>query len=1300
MRPRTPKKPIAWRIAMRLRRISVVRLRRTWAWLGILALGLVLLAGGAAGAQVNTVDLSGQVLDPQGLAVPGAKVAVRNLATGATRSAETDQSGRYRIVGLPPGRYELTVDGGKGLAKLVNPELVLTIGQSAEFDAHPPLQSGAEVVKVEESTELIEMGRTAVADTVNQRQINNLPINGRNYINFTLLDSQAQRDSAPSIGAAPTSGINFGGQRARSNQVSVDGADATDNSVNGVRATVSQEAVQEFQIIVSNYMPEFGRATGGVVNIVTKSGANDFHGNVFGFLRHKSIQARNPFSVSVDSAGNAVPVKQPFTRVQAGATLGGPIVKDKTFYFFSYETTRRQETGFTNIGEGRFGFQSPTAIPCVPFPLTLRSSQIGFYTTALGPFAAAGACTTHPTARALTGAALITGASSNVALNADMNKNGDGTTVPLAAALGIPSALGSKFFPPAFPGILAALPTPSFVGLNSLRGNFPLSEGTSLWSARLDHQWNPRNNSFVRVSVSPSTITGIQVNAQNQILGTNAGSRTSLQESRDFAVVGQHVTAFTNTLFNELRFQFARRGLHYGFSQLPGGSNVAVDILGFASFGREPFSSVNRIERRFQWTDNLSWIKGRHTFKFGGDINLIQIRSNTDQIFQLDFGGIYRFSALSAGDTGLPTSLTAVQSYGLGVPGSFLQGMGTSGRPFDNKPLAFFAQDSWRIHPRLTLNFGVRYDIELTPQFTPKTAALAAIEQALGVAEGSKLDKNNVAPRFALAWDPWGTGKTVIRAGYGLFYDHPPLASDFLSATQDGFQSGQYTFGPGAPSAALLSAANARTVLNASTLFQGILNAPASFNLGYQSPSTGSLNQQRFDPLFPNSFFTNYNFLKPGTSLPLAFLPFTFPVAANFVYGYAQQGNLTIERQLARDYKISVGYTYTHALHLNRARNINATNPGLLVSNAATAIRFGYATPGTNPLLIAAPLGTGTPGSCVANPSGGGMARIDFPGVFATIFPGSSCTGTPAGVIGTAAIFNFFRPSGPNPTFVALNPALSRANLQALAGPAGFPVGPSIDMPISDVNQQESSGNSIYHGLTVAVSKRFSHHFEFLSSYTWSHSIDDSTDLQSLLAPQDNRKTFLERGNSTFDQRHRWVTSAVFESSFKRTDDSFWRKFLADFTVAPIIEVSSGRPFNVLSGNDFNLDFTPFTDRPSVVPVGTPGSVTSRFIPGVAFSVPTRCDNPALLPFGCTGNLGRNAFTRPGFFQWDLRVSRKFYFTEKVNLEFIADMFNLFNRNNTADVNSLCDPTASCLAGQPTAALDPRQFQFALKFNW
>jgi len=140
------------------------------------------------------------------------------------------------------------------------------------------------------------------------------------------------------------------GARARSNGVTVDGADAVDNSVNGIRATVSQEAVQEFQLILSNYNAEYGRATGGVINIVTKGGGNEFHGDAFGFFRNKSFQARNPFSGEVDpTTGVLKPVKQPFTRVQSGLTIGGPLKKDKTFFFGSYEYTQREETGFSSI---------------------------------------------------------------------------------------------------------------------------------------------------------------------------------------------------------------------------------------------------------------------------------------------------------------------------------------------------------------------------------------------------------------------------------------------------------------------------------------------------------------------------------------------------------------------------------------------------------------------------------------------------------------------------------------------------------------------------------------------------------------------------------------------------------------------------------------------------------------------------------------------------------------------------------------------------------------------------------------
>ena len=196
----------------------------------------------------------------------------------------------------------------------------------------------------------------------------------------------------------------------------------------------------------------------------------------------------------------------------------------------------------------------------------------------------------------------------------------------------------------------------------------------------------------------------------------------------------------------------------------------------------------------------------------------------------------------------------------------------------------------------------------------------------------------------------------------------------------------------------------------------------------------------------------------------------------------------------------------------------------------------------------------------------------------------------------------------------------------------------------------------------------------------------------------------MERGNSTFDLRHRFVFSAVFESPFSRNDAGAWRKVFADFVIAPIFEASSGRPFSVLTGADVNLDFGPFTDRPSVVPAGTAGAVSSPDLPGVAFLPPTVCPSTttaSTLFFGCTGTLGRDTFTRPKTWNLDLRVSRKIHFDERWNLELIADMFNLFNRFNVGDVNQLCDPIGGrCIAGQPTAALDARQFQFGVKLSW
>src|SRR2546429_1757104 len=1017
-----------------------------WRWLTTVMMLCLLFLGWAAmaSAQVNTATLSGTVSDPQGLPVKGAKVTVTNTGTGAQRTSITDDGGRYNLVGLPPGQYRMAVDGGANFSVYENASIVLTVGETATSDLRLDLKGMQQTVTVSTETSPIETTKTEVSDTVTQRRIDNLPINGRNYINFTLTNSQTTRDVSPTIGPAPNSGLNVGGARARSNMVSVDGADAVDNSINGIRSTVSQEAVQEFQLILSNYNAEYGRASGGVINIVSKSGGNEFHGNAFGYFRNKAFQARNPFSGQVDPVtGNLNPVKQAYTRTQSGLTFGGPLEKDKTFVFFSYEYTQREESGFTSIGRGNFGLKTGVVSPCIPFPLSMTPDQLASYTALLNTVTGGGASCSNPVAMQVEQAAALTAASSNVAVNADMNKNIDGTTVPISSTLfGIPAALGSKFFPIPVPcplgqqvnsvvclpvgsgvplGIgtgLVPLPASSdghfhYVALNSIRGNFPAMEKTSLWSSRLDHHWNNRNNSFLRVGVSPSLVTGLPSTSQNQVFGQNSGSRAGLSQTRDLNFTFQHDTIVSDTTFNEFRTQVARRGVHFGFSQLPGGDLIAVNIPGIGYLGREPYSPVDRIERRFEFTDNVSLVRGKHTFKMGGDINVIQLRSKKQQIFQLDFGGDVNFGGISIG-AGVPGA-TGLQAYGLGIPQSYIQGIGNSNSPFDNIPMGFFFQDNWRMNRYLTLNYGVRYDVEISPLSAPGTALNAAAEQALGVVEGIPRDYNNVAPRIGLAWDPAGNGKTVIRAGYGLFYDHPLLATAFDATTADGGRSVQLlSIGDKASACGLLpppappvcgSGFDTPANLNGGSIFQGTLNAlPNMFYLP---------NQQRFDPLASSSLFANQNYLTAGFPLPI--LPFTLPLGKNFVYGYARQANLTIEREIAGSWKFSVGAQSTRGLHLNRPQDVNSTDPHLLAQNAFNAAASGLSV--GNPLTVVVP--SGAPNSCV-NTSTGSILLI-APGALGQGYAAANCPlAARVGFVGTPAFFNFFRPSGPNPSFFGL----------------------------------------------------------------------------------------------------------------------------------------------------------------------------------------------------------------------------------------------------------------------------------------
>jgi carboxypeptidase family protein/TonB-dependent receptor-like protein len=1228
-------------------------------------------------AQSNAADLQGTVRDQNGAVVANASITVRNSATNVSRETTTNDEGYYKIVNLPPGDYELTAKATNYKTAII-PSVKLTIGQTINQDV--PLEVGeltATVTVTSVSSTLVETTNTAVGSVIDQQRIENLPINERNYLSFALITSTVSRDNGRPIGPAPTTGLNFGGQRGRSNLVQVDGADNTDNSVNASRSTVSQEAVQEFQVVSNSFAAEFGRSAGGVVNVVTKSGTNDLHGNVFGFLRHKSFQARNAFAPIIDP---------PFTRAQYGGTLGGAFKKNRTWFFAAFEQRQRHESGFftSNVSQG---LTSSATIPVIPGlnPVGrtftgLTPAQATFVNTLVGSGVAANICG----ARAY---AFFASSGSSTALTGSnpLTSPNDGSVCPAISPI-LPGTVGPRFF-------LSGAPVPvatanaagqfiAFRPLNTLLRVFPVTDKTTFNSIRIDQVVTKNNHLTMRFGYNPSFITGIQVESQNQSLGQNDVSRTGIQRLKDYSFVATLASTLSGNMVNELRFNFGERRAVFQSQNLDA---VAFNISGTAFIGRELFSPVVRTETRYEWTDTINIVKGNHTFKFGGDYASVNIPS---AVFELNFAGLFNFGGLSATSlnaafAGAP-DFTPVQQYGLGLPTNYVQGFGNPVSKIGNKPIAFFGQDSWKIGKRVTLNYGVRYDYEITQQVPTvgltdplsgivlTAADMLAAQNAMRVQQGIPRDKNNFAPRFGLAWDVNGDQKTVIRAAAGMFYDHPLLAISFNSDIADASQQQQGILTPqGGPAPTAL--------LNATQVFQGTVCTVASGNplcpAGFNTPGTAPTAQYQFG----RQRFNDQTF--PGFG-PV--LPFTLHVKQDFEYAYANQANFTIERQLTKDMAISGSYLFVGAHHLPHPLDINAPRTDLQIENFR---RFANRAPlSTTEALIGITFPTTAPGSTFTNAITGET--------FAVVLPGLIVQG-PRGRAVQPAAANFFRPSAPNYFLVRALTGLAPATFDSFL--AGTLRTPGVVSPFGSINAQTSDGNSTYHAMNLDLKKRFTNNFQFLASYTWSHSIDDSSDLQTLLLPQDNRNFGAERANSLFDQRQRFVFSAVFASPPSWRSGDGLRKFLADFTLAPIFEISAGRPFNILSNQDTNNDQSNQTDRPAVQ------ANDLLCVPGTTGCIPLITNGQF-----STGDLSRNMGITHSFSSFDMRLTRKIRFGERVNLDIIAEGFNLFNRFNEGSASPFIDDVNAFRQradngryySRPTAAYDPRQFQFGLKLNW
>ncbi len=696
-----------------------------------------------AQSQIGGATLNGTITDASGAVVAAAKVTTTQPATGLTRTTETSDAGLYSFPGLPVGLYDITVEKtGFGPAKYA--EVPLKIGSVTTIDIKLSVGATAESVTVSAEAALVETTASQTSTTVDNRSVTELPIKGRNFLDFVSL--------TPGVTGDPTrSGdLSFGGQRGTANSVQIDGADSNNTFFGQALGrtgtgrnpySFSQDSVQEFQVNANTFAAEIGRAGGGVVNVVTKSGTNQFHGTAFEFFRDKGLNA-NKWENNRNGS-----VKPNYHYHQYGATVGGPIKKDKAFFFFDYDGQRNSE-GIAVI----LGAAAPSDADSQKGLATLRQ-----YLT--------------PYARAL---------------------NND---------------------------------------VYLIKGDVNITD-----RQRLSVRFN--SNRFTGKNYENSGITSA--------LGHTGDAKVTTDN-----LAGNYTVTLTPNSLLESRFAYTR-------DNEPGEANSAdpevVVRQGGATvinIGRNNFSPRYTNAKTMQWVEGYSLVRGRHSYKMGADM----IWQKIDNYFPGLFSGSYLFNSYAAFATGTPAQYQQAFA-GSNTPGPLSQ-------PNVNE-YAFYAQDSWRVTNRLTLNYGVRYDLFQYAQGTVKNpdAGLAALN--LDTSRINR-DKNNFAPRIGFAYRLADKGSLTLRGGWGMFYGRTPSIMTGTSITQNGIQVQTYTLTSNLPT------------------YPSILTAPPALS---RTPDI-----YVFDP--------NYQ-------QPLSY-----------------QWSLNLERQFARSYTVTLGYLGVKGTDLSRSRDIN-----------------------------------------------------------------------------------------------------------------------------------------------------------------------------------------------------------------------------------------------------------------------------------------------------------------------------------------------------------------------------------------
>lgn len=791
----------------------------------------LLLAAGVSPAfsqaSSSTAELRGQVTDSAGAAVPNASVTITDLAKGTSRTTQTDEEGNYVFLNLLPSSYELKVSAAAGFAPGAT-RVELTVGQQANLPFQLGAQGVQEAVEVVAGAEVVDTDRTQQSSVIGAGQITNLPISRRNYLDYALLtpgvsDADNIADASDfRVAQTPNSGLSFGGNNGRGNLVAVDGG-STNTVSGGVEATIAQEGVQEFQVLRNSYNAEFGGSSGGIVNIISKSGSNRFHGSIFGLFRDERFDARYAFDFNPQS-------KSPFSRQQYGGSLGGPIKTDKTFFFTSLERFTQDETTFVNL---------------------LNTSNI-FRTTA----------------------------------SQEQLFNGLTGTPFAALATSLRGTLTTT-----------ATNFPRTVNLfTNASGQFPFESSQTTFGARFDHNFSDRDQAYLRFSLNDSTF-------ENQAAGALAAvSRGRTLDSLNGGVLFSENHQFGPATFNELKLQWR----YLDFDVIP---NDAVgpefNIEGFGFFNRDIFLPSHTIQRDYDIIDNVAHVTGGHTLKFGGSIQASDVSSGNETFF----GGRFNFGPniplanlipaatltslrafLTANNPALlanvNTPINALQAFNLNLPIVYQQGFGLPEVNSYTYRYALFGQDTWKVRPNLTLNYGLRYSISDEPFYMP-------------------LDKNDFQPRAGFSWSPFASGKTVVRAGAGLFTGYTIYSVANVTKTLSGIQ--------GDPINIVLSTATSAAlgVPSSFTIYQTLL---AQGVIGSRTIQASDLTQFGITP-------------RPGAPLEVR-----FRVEPHYETPTTYQASTGLQQDVGRGISLELSYLFTRGLHLTRNRDINQYKASLVVA--------------------------------------------------------------------------------------------------------------------------------------------------------------------------------------------------------------------------------------------------------------------------------------------------------------------------------------------------------------------------------